>query len=89
MITVCLSADRWLWTAEVGDRATGHVCNDRPLRAARYEGSGLNMIAVHEVDLPAGTLLVSTPAGMSSRGAGPCPFLFFSFPKRSRTRSIA
>lgn len=70
MITVCLSADRWLWIAEVGDRATGHVCNDRPLRAARYEGSGLNMIAVHEVDLPAGTLLVSTPAGMSSRGAG-------------------
>ncbi|SEP05033.1 hypothetical protein SAMN02799625_04547 [Methylobacterium sp. UNC300MFChir4.1] len=28
------------------------------------------MIAVHEVDAPAGTLLVSTPAGTSSRGAG-------------------
>ena len=70
MITAHLSADRWLWTAEVGDRAAGHVCNGRPLRAARYEGRGLGLIAVHEIDLPAGTLLVSTPAGTSSRGAG-------------------
>lgn len=71
MIIARLPADRWLWTSELGDRATGHVCNGRPLRADRYEGQGLGLIAVHEIDLPAGTLLVSTPAGMSSRGAGP------------------
>lgn len=70
MITVRAPASRWLWTAELGDRATGHVCNAAPLRAARYEGQGLGLIAVHEVDLPAGTLLVSTPAGTSSRSAG-------------------
>jgi hypothetical protein len=71
MITARISADRWLWTAEMGDPATGHVCNGRPLRAARYEGAGLHLIAVHEINLPAGTLLITTPAGMSSRGAGP------------------
>ena len=70
MITAHLSAGRWLWTAELADRATGHVCNGRPLRAVRYEGQGLGLIAVHEIDLPAGTLLVTTPAGTSSRGAG-------------------
>ncbi|CAA2155886.1 hypothetical protein MBRA_01507 [Methylobacterium brachiatum] len=71
MITAQLSAARWLWTAELGDRATGHVCNAFPLRPARYEGQGLGLIAVHEIDLPPGTLLVSTPAGTSSRGSGP------------------
>lgn len=71
MITAYLSASRWLWTAELADRATGHVCNGAPLRAVRYEGQGLGLISVHEVDLPPGTLLVSTPAGMSSRGSGP------------------
>lgn len=71
MITAHLSAARWLWTSELADRATGHVCNAFPLRAARYEGSGLNLVAVHELDIEAGTLLVSTPAGMSSRGCGP------------------
>ncbi len=71
MITARLTASRWLWTAELADRATGHVCNAAPLRAARYEGAGLNLVAVHEIDLPAGTLLVSTPAGLSSRGSGP------------------
>ncbi|MGE8129110.1 hypothetical protein ACQKQD_19245 [Methylobacterium sp. NPDC080182] len=71
MITVRTPASRWLWTAEVGDRATGHVCNGAPLRAARYEGQGLGLIAVHELDIEAGTLLVTTPVGMSSRGSGP------------------
>ena len=71
MITTRLPADRWLWHVELGDRATGHVCNGVPLRAARYEGAGLNLVAVHELDIEAGTLLVTTPAGMSSRGSGP------------------
>lgn len=70
MIIARIAAARWLWTSELADAATGHVANDFPIRPACYEGSGLNMIAVHEVDLPAGTLLVSTPAGTSSRGAG-------------------
>ncbi|KNY20347.1 hypothetical protein [Methylobacterium sp. ARG-1] len=71
MITVRIAAARWLWTAEVGDRATGHVCNGAPIRAARYEGRGLDLVAVHELDIEAGTLLVTTPAGTSSRGTGP------------------
>lgn len=71
MITVRIPAAHWLWTAELADRATGHVCNAFPLRPARYEGQGLGLIAVHEVDAAPGTLLVSTPAGTSSRGAGP------------------
>lgn len=71
MITARLPGARWLWTAELGDPATGHVCNGRPLRAARYEGAGLHLVAVHELDIEAGTLLVTTPAGMSSRGSGP------------------
>lgn len=71
MIIARLPSARWLWTAKLADAATGHVANDLPLRAARYEGTGLDMIAVHEVDAPPGTLLVTTPAGTSSRGAGP------------------
>ncbi|MFF8801253.1 MULTISPECIES: hypothetical protein [unclassified Methylobacterium] len=47
------------------------MCNDRPLRAARWEGAGLFLVGVYELDLPVGTLLVTTPAGMSSQGAGP------------------
>ncbi|WP_148291090.1 hypothetical protein [Methylobacterium sp. B1] len=70
MITARLPASRWLWTAELADRATGHVCNNFPLRPARYEGRGLNLVAVHELQEAPGALLVSTPAGTSSRGAG-------------------
>ena len=66
-----LTADSWLWTARLADPATGHVCNDRPIRAARWEGSGLSLVGIYELDLPVGTLLVTTPAGMSSQGAGP------------------
>ncbi|WP_124262932.1 hypothetical protein [Methylobacterium sp. XJLW] len=66
-----MNASRWLWGAELADRATGHVANSFPQRPVRYEGSGLAMVAVHEVDAEPGTLLVSTPAGTSSRGAGP------------------
>ncbi len=66
-----LSADSWLWSARLADPATGHVCNDRPLKAVRWEGSGLHLVRVYELDMPAGTLLVLTPAGMSSQGAGP------------------
>ena len=71
MITARIPASRWLWNAELADRATGHVCNAFPLRPARYEGSGLNLVAVHELHEAPGTLLVSTPAVMSSRGCGP------------------
>ncbi|SDM90413.1 hypothetical protein SAMN05216360_104205 [Methylobacterium phyllostachyos] len=65
-----MNAARWLWGAELADRSTGHVANSYPQRPVRYEASGLDMIAVHEVDAAPGTLLVSTPAGTSSRGAG-------------------
>lgn len=71
MIISHLIADSWLWTARLADRATGHVCNDKPLRAVRGEEAGLHLVGVYELDLPVGTLLVLTPAGMSSQGAGP------------------
>ena len=70
MIIAHLPAARWLWHAALADAATGHVANGAPIKAARYEGTGLDMLAVHEVDAAPGTLLVSTPAGSSSRGAG-------------------
>ncbi len=55
----------------LADPATGHVCNDRPIRAVRWEGAGLSLVGVYELDADPGTLLVTTPAGMSSQGAGP------------------
>lgn len=70
MIVARLSADSWLWTARLADPATGHVCNDRPVKAVRWEGAGLHLVGVFELDLPAGVLLVSTRAGSSSQGAG-------------------
>jgi len=71
MIIAHLPAARWLWTARLADPVTGHVCNDAPLRAVRREGTGYACRAVHELDVAPGTLLVTTPAGMSSQGAGP------------------
>lgn len=71
MITARLPISAWLWTAILASRERGHVCNGRPIRAVRREGSGPSLVCVYEVDLPAGTLLVSTPAGMSAPGDGP------------------
>jgi hypothetical protein len=71
MIISRLTADSWLWTAMLADPATGHVCNDRPIRAARWEGAGLNLVGVYELDAEPGTLVVTTRAGMSSQGTGP------------------
>lgn len=71
MITARLTADAWLWTAALASRETGHVANDKPIRPTRREGTGLACMCVYEVDVPAGTLLVATPAGTSSRGDGP------------------
>jgi len=71
MITARLTADAWLWTAHLASRERGHVCNGRPIRAVRREGSGLARACVYEVDLPPGALLVATPAGMSAPGDGP------------------
>ncbi|MDQ0522434.1 hypothetical protein [Methylobacterium gregans] len=70
MLISRLSADSWLWTARLADPATGHVANDRPIRAARWEGAGLALVGVYELDAEPGTLLVTTRAGMSSQGAG-------------------
>lgn len=71
MIAARLTADAWLWTAELASRKSGHVANDKPLRPTRREGAGLNCMCVYEVDEAPGTLLVATPAGTSSRGDGP------------------
>ncbi|KQQ32063.1 hypothetical protein ASF58_11020 [Methylobacterium sp. Leaf125] len=71
MITARLPHDTWLWTAVLASRERGHVCNGRPIRAVRHEGTGLARVGVYDVDMPAGTLLVATPAGMSAQGDGP------------------
>ncbi|SFV12819.1 MULTISPECIES: hypothetical protein [unclassified Methylobacterium] len=71
MITARLPHDTWLWTAHLASRERGHVCNGRPIRAVRYEGTGLARAGVYEVDAEPGTLLVATPAGMSAPGDGP------------------
>lgn len=66
MVTVGIPARLWLWTAMLTPMAR-RVVADRPLHAVRYERIDGVYTAVIEADVPEGSVLLTTQAGIPER----------------------
>lgn len=66
MISVAIPARHWLWTAALTPE-TRRVVVDRPLHPVRYEQTDGVHTGIVEADLPEGTVLLTTQAGIPER----------------------
>ena len=66
MLAFAIPAKNWLWTAALTP-GTRRVVADRPLHPVRYEDTDGVHTGIVETDLPEGTVVVTTQAGVPER----------------------